>query len=162
MPGMRFVWLYAFAMGVPILGIVGVLHLGETLTPPVSVGGMWRIELSLPAAGDSACGSPFSHSEQPVLTISQSGPHLLLAFNDQAGTTLRGEIRGQTMAAESIGPGIIAGANGRGEETAPTHLEARVDRQAEPDRLSGVLGSAQCSSQTGIPFTAMRQPGTGQ
>jgi hypothetical protein len=158
---MKWVGLYLALVGIPILGVLGILRLGENLTPPISVGGAWSVEVSPPIAGDPACGNPLIQSLPPVLTISQSGPHLQLTLNDPERTTLAGEIRGETVTAEAVvsGTGNEAHAS---EDAAPTSLAASVDRQADPSRLRGVLITTRCSLRTEMPFTAVRQPGGGQ
>ena len=150
-------FLYFLLVGIPILGIWGTLRFGENLRPPVSVGGTWRIELSSQAGADASCGQPPIRSDQPVLTISQSGPHLLLTFNDPKKTSLIGEIHAMTITAELPGHSPIAVADASDEDAATTYLEASVDRQAEPNRLRGVLTFTQCSLRTRLPFTALRQ-----
>lgn len=151
---MRLILLYLFLVGMPILGVLAILRLGENLTPPVSVGGAWNIEISSQTGDNLACSNPLMSSQQPILTISQSGPRLLLIFNDPARTTLIGEIHEATITARTPGHG----ANATADETARLYLEARVDRQTEPDRLQGTFAfSSQCSLQTMMSFTALRQ-----
>ena len=148
---LRLIFLYNFLVGVPIIGILGILRLGENLTPPISIKGTWNVEISPQTMMPQPCDSPLIHSEAPVLTISQSGPHLLLTFNDQESTTLMGEIHGTTLAAD----------NASDDNPATTDIEATVDLQTEPGRLQGVLESPRCSLPTTITFTATRQTDEG-
>jgi hypothetical protein len=160
---MKLVFLYLSLVAIPLAGVVGILRLGETLTPPTSIGGAWRIEANPPEAGEPACGLSLSlWVQQPVLTISQSGSHLLLTLNNQQSTTLVGEIEGATVVADESVSRRRAQANAAEAQAAAAHLEASVDRQAEPGRLQGVLTTTQCSRRTVIPFTAIRQPDPGQ
>ncbi len=153
---MKSIFLYAFLVGVPILGLLGILRLGEGLTPPVSVGGAWSVEVSSQTVvDDSACGNSLIHSDQPVLSISQSGPRLLLTFNNAEKTTLAGEIHDVTITA-GVGPeSAPTAAKASDDDVGAIHLEASLDRQTEPDRLLGALTLTEC--HTTAPFTAVRQ-----
>lgn len=159
---MKLVLVYLFLVGMPLAGVIGILRIGETLTPPIAVGGVWRLEVSPPAGDEPACDDPLLQSTPPVLTISQSGPHLRLSFNDAGRTTLVGEIRGETVTAEAVGAGSVAEANASEGAAVSTSLEARIDPQTAPGRLRGVLTSTQCSRRIEQPFTALRLPAEGQ
>ena len=150
---MKTVITYGMLVGLPILGVLLILRLGQNLTPPLSVGGQWSMALSpsalsLTEAGCTAAGEDFT---SVTLAIAQSGPKLVLTLDTDPTTQLAGvitEVRVNANAQTSkpaTGPAI-------------TQLEATVDRAAEPDQLVGALTLPGCS--TPLPFTAVRQPTT--
>jgi hypothetical protein len=159
---MRLALLYLSLVGLPILGVLGILRLGEALMPPVSIGGAWNIEVNPRDVDDSACGDLLSAPVPPFLTISQSGPHLRLSLNNHERTTFVGEIHGGTVTADETRSTTVAEANAAEVDPAAAHIEASVDRQAEPSRLRGILTTTHCSQRTEISFSAVRQPDQGQ
>jgi hypothetical protein len=159
---MRLAVLYLTLVALPTLGVWGILRVGETLTPPTSVSGVWRLEANPSDATDATCGYLLRPAAQASLTISQSGPHLLLTLNNQDSTTLVGRIDGEEITAEAAAASSRAVGGGSEAASASTHLEARVDRQAEATRLQGSLTTTQCSLRTVVPFVAVRQSDPGQ
>jgi hypothetical protein len=68
------------------------------------------------------------------MVISQSGPELLIVFNDAAHTAMTGTLSGLSIAAETSGA-----------STPVLRLTADVDRQSEPHQLSGSLQAVGCN-----------------
>jgi hypothetical protein len=151
---MKAVLHYLLLVGMPVLGVFALLRAGERLTAPVSVGGTWNLEIDSQFVDSPACTTLSSQSEQPVLTISQSGPHLRLTFNDEGKTMLVGEIDDTTIVANAIRQ--PAAGDTRDNHAAVIHFEAIVNRQTEPDRLEGTLIMNDC--RVSAPLTALRQP----
>jgi hypothetical protein len=139
---MRSIALYIVLVGTPILGLLGVLHVGQSLTPPIALHGVWHITLTPQYTTDPACITPLDVAEQRVLTIAQSGPHLVLTFNDAHATTLSGIIEGQTIIAETAS--TIA-------------LRAHANQQKVPDQLQGNFTFPACRSRIAVPFIAILQ-----
>ena len=152
---MKPVLLYLVLVGIPILGILGLLQVGQTLSAPISVAGTWNAQLSLPSQLDSAAGDPLIHPGPTLLNISQSGPDLLIAFDDDQKTTLVGHVRDMTIDASFFRDGRAA-TNSTSSATRTIDFHARVDRQTEPDRLVGVLIFEDGPSRTEVPLTATR------
>jgi hypothetical protein len=146
---MRIILHYLVLVGVPVLGVLGLLQVGERLTAPVSVGGTWSAEIDEQTVDDPACGGLSSWSEPVILTISQSGPNLLLTINNQEKISMAGQIKGMKISARGA-------VHSSADVTTEIHLEATVDRQAEPDGLLGELTINNCL--TPAPLTATRQP----
>ena len=84
-------------VGLPVLGLFGILEVGRSLAAPLSIGGEWTLEFD-PAAN---CGGP-ARLRQPALNISQSGTSALIALNDGRTTTIDASIDGSTVAAKSL------------------------------------------------------------
>lgn len=151
---MRPVLLYLALVGLPILAVCGLLHMGERLSAPVSVAGTWSAQLSFP---ESLAGDPMISPGVKVLTISQSGPQVFLTFDDERKTTLAGKINETAIYA-----GVLDGAAIKTGTNRPTAISfhGRVNRQTEPDQLSGVLILDRGPVRTEIPLTALRLNGS--
>ena len=143
---MKTVATYFFLVGLPVLGVLLVLRLGQNLTPPISVGGAWLMEAPTQMLIESGCTIAPEGVEPLTLTISQSGPNLVLTLDTNPRTTLAGVITDARVVANTPRASANAWA---------TQLEATLDRQTDPDRLSGSLTVSGCS--TAISFTAIRQ-----
>ncbi|MEO8199580.1 MAG: hypothetical protein ABI679_03570 [Gemmatimonadota bacterium] len=88
---MKSVLIYLILVGLPVYGVYSIVRMGEKLTPPVSIGGVWRFE----AAPDSVCGGhPFPDSL--VATVDQSGPNLRVQLNKLANP-LAGKLTGTNL-----------------------------------------------------------------
>jgi hypothetical protein len=139
---MRSIALYIVLVGTPVLGILGVLHVGQSLTPPIALHGVWNITLDPQYTTDPACITPLDVAEQRVLTVVQSGSHLVLTFNDANATTLSGIIEGQTIIAHTAGTII---------------LHANANQKKVPDQLQGNFTFLACRSRMAVHFIAIPQ-----
>lgn len=75
---MRFAFVYALMVGLPLLVLGLVLKLGAGLRPPVSVGGTWELALD----------------DRPPVVVVQSGPLLELRWGEATG---RGHLDGHEV-----------------------------------------------------------------
>jgi hypothetical protein len=146
---MKSALLYLVLVGIPIVGVFGIVRLGRDLKPPISVGGVWNIEGSPRPAGVLPCNN--FGSDPLILTISQSGSHLALKFNDPNETKLSGEINDAVISARSQ-EGQTAS-----RPASVLQLQARVDRQPGLHVLQGVLTSPNCPPGRQLSFRAVRQ-----
>jgi hypothetical protein len=147
------VLLYLTLVGLPILGILGLLRAGQNLSAPISVAGTWEAQLSFP---NPPPDEPTIRPGPKVLTISQSGTHLFLAFDEK--TKLVGSIDDKTIsAALSDGPGST---NTLSLSPTAIYFRGRIHRGTESDQLLGVITFAQGTLRTEVPLTASRQRGT--
>ena len=146
---MKAVLQYILFVGIPVLGVLGVLHIGSTLQAPVSVGGAWVVTLDSSASSAWNCLFDSSKASQLGLVILQSGPSLTLQFSDENHATLEGEIHGTTL---------LAATPDSSSTPADLMMNAEVDRSVEPDQMRGTLEGAGCPAP--LPFQAVRMPGT--
>ena len=153
---MKSIVVYLLFVGIPILMVIGVLQLGSNLKPPISVGGVWNVEV--PAQTANLCGITAFHSDQPALTISQSGSNLQLTFNDEAKTSLPGVLEDTNG---TSGDRSLATITARVSNSQELTLRATVDRASTPNRLRAELSAAGCPSGAVVSFTATRQPRSG-
>ncbi len=117
------------------------------------MGGVWRIDLSPRAPRTPACDGLDVSSHPLILTVSQSGPHLILTFGDDNRVELVGDINGEVVSGESASPATAMNREGR----PPIHMQANVDRQSGSDRLYGMLTFPNCVAGSELLFTATRE-----
>lgn len=150
--GLRSFLLYSTLVGLPILGILGLLRAGQNLSAPISVAGTWEAQLSFPSQPPD---EPTIRHGPTVLNISQSGTHLFLAFDEK--TKLVGSIDDVTIyAARSDGPDS---ANTLSLSPTAIYFRGRINRGRESDQLLGVITFAQGTVRTEVPLTASRHHG---
>jgi hypothetical protein len=146
---------YLILVGLPLVGIVGLLQVGQSLTAPISLAGKWSAQL-LPVQTQDFAGSEWLlHSASKVLSITQSGPKLRLSFDDAPSITFDGSIRDLTISANVHNREAAAAANPSNVRTSPVAIRAEVDPHA--DHLVGVLVFENGLSRTEVPLTAIRQ-----
>ncbi|HKS72598.1 MAG TPA: hypothetical protein VJQ82_05330 [Terriglobales bacterium] len=148
----NFVVAYILLVGLPLLALAGVLHAGRKLAAPISVDGIWKVELPGSSRGDVCSSAVVSTFDSP-LQISQSGKSLLISIGKSvpaADGTIEGTNVKIALPMDSCG-----GAQG-------LVLTASVDPKLDPTFLSGFLSPAGCSSSScgAIAFRAVRQPRT--
>jgi hypothetical protein len=141
-------------VGLPLLGLVGILRSGRSLTAPFSVDGAWKIESGAGRLPASPCGNFLSSVSNAPLSISQSGKSLVVTLSGGTKATT-GTLEGKTIKAQFTGADKSgAAACGDGSLT----LAATLDPLAEPRTLSGTLSVEGCGSCTPLEFHAVRQP----
>lgn len=88
---------YILLVGVPVLGLLGIMEAGRNIAAPRYVGGEWTLQFDPTArcAGTAAL-------RQPELSISQSGTAALIALNDGHATVLEATVDGTTLSAKSL------------------------------------------------------------
>ena len=101
--------VYLLMVGIPVLGLLGILEAGRSITAPLSIGGDWTVEF------DTAphCANGPSVLRQPAFSISQSGTGALITLNDGHATTLEATIDGATLTAKTPSAAIAATVAGK-------------------------------------------------
>jgi hypothetical protein len=151
----NFVVAYVLLVGLPLIGLAGVLKTGRGLTAPISVDGVWKIDADASRFAAQPCAKTASSLVNASFVISQSGKSLVLTFNNASKTVTSGAIEGKTLTA-SIVPARDSGDTGCGDQ--PLALTATVDPKTEPKSLTGMLSVNGCASCTPLEFHALRQP----
>jgi hypothetical protein len=146
---------YALLVGFPLLGLLAILRAGESLTPPQSLGGAWKLEADFGALAGAACRELLSSVKQPFFNVSQSGPSLTLTLNNSQSTTLPGMLRNSHVVAGS--PGADPPGSAACLDPHAIQVQAEVAKEAGRRFLVGTLGIAGCATCTPIPFRAERQ-----
>jgi hypothetical protein len=92
-------------VGVPVLGLLGILEAGRSIPAPLSIGGDWALQ-SDPTA--NCANPPGSLQRQLVWSVSQSGTQAFITLHDGYATTLKATIDGATFTAKSSSGAIAA------------------------------------------------------
>ena len=151
---MRVLLLYLGLVGLPVLGILGLLQVGRTLSAPISLAGTWNAQLS-PKSEATAAG-PGLLPRPMVLTITQSGSDVILVFDDVQRTTLVGKIQGATIDASAVRQDGTANYAADVGNT-PRSFRASIDWRADPRRLVGVLAVDRGPLHAEVPILAVRK-----
>jgi hypothetical protein len=143
--------LYLLLVGIPLLGLLGVLYLGRGMTSSMSVGGRWKVDTQGSLATAAACGNGERSPEAWTIDVSQSGPRLTMLLGSGAKTPLMGNVVGSLVdaRAKQSGGRVVA-------------LRAEIDRQAQPGAMAGTIHFAECPAGeehrvTAVPFRAVRE-----
>jgi hypothetical protein len=149
----NFVIAYILLVGLPLLGLVGVLRSGRTLTAPFSVDGAWKIDTGTAHPSAAPCGDFLSSLSNSPVSISQSGTSLVIGLG--SGKTTTGILDGKTIKAQFAGS---ANPNANDCSDHNLALTATLDPQTEPRTLSGRITVEGCATCAPVEFYATRQP----
>jgi hypothetical protein len=150
----NFVVAYILLVGLPLLGLAGVLRSGRSLTAPISVDGVWKIEADTRRLAAPSCDKSQSFSS---VVISQSGKSLVLTFNNASKTVSSGVLEGKSLKASVVPEWDSSSKSGCGDDE-PFTLTATVDPNTEPRSMTGLLSVNACTSCVPVEFHAVRQP----
>jgi hypothetical protein len=128
---------YLLLVGIPILGVFGLLRLGANLAAPVAVAGEWL----LAEAPYSGCMSDLVWEQPPKMAIAQSGRLLVVSLNDANHSVLTGKLDGLAISAES---------------GSRLWLRAAVDKSADPYQMQVELTVSGCPEA--VQWSATRLP----
>lgn len=96
-------------MGIPLLGLLGILEAGRGIAAPPPISGDWTLQFDSAAS----CASGPAGLQQPALSISQSGTAALITVNDGHATTLEATLDSATLTAKSPAASITASIAGQ-------------------------------------------------
>ncbi len=131
----RSLFTYVFLVGLPLAGLVGVLHAGQGLQAPPPVDGTWQTVAAASGSGAAALTPLVPPSANPAqLEVHQSGTYLSM---DIGPLHLSGRLRGDSLVAHTQVPAASRRAAGCGHTEMELH--ASVNVAAEPDLLTLVL-----------------------
>lgn len=132
---------YLVLVGIPIVGVLGLLRLGSNLEPPISVGGEWYLALTNSTQVEASCAGLLDANVQPVLTVSQSGPHLVLELNTAEKIRFKGTLNESTITTAQNEPETVV-------------FQVTIDHQSQPNTLAGAVTLPAC--KTPLTFTGFR------
>jgi hypothetical protein len=155
-PNRNFLVAYVLLVALPIVGLLGVLKSGRKLRAPVSVDGLWQLQVDAASLASLPCGKTLAENPETALAISQSGKNFTLTLANGPKSTSSGVIDGTTVNA-SIAPSPEWSAQaGCGTDQGLT-LVATVDAKADPRTLTGQISARQCPTCSAVEFHAVRQ-----
>jgi hypothetical protein len=147
----NFVLAYIFLVGLPLIGLAGVLRSGRHLAAPVSVDGTWKVE-AVSSGKTSTCAAVSTFLSAPVV-ISQSGRNLVVTFGNG-----RSAVPG-ALEDNSVKTSIPVDGDS-GTQCGQAILTSVVDPKSSPRVMSGQLAFLGCPSCAPFAFHAVRQPKT--
>jgi hypothetical protein len=153
----NFVVAYILLVGLPLLGLAGVLRTGRSLVAPISIDGNWKIQGDAGRITGQPCSKTLTSLLNSSLVISQSGRSLALTFNTPSKIPASGSLDGTSLKALIAPPRDAAAEAGCGGDLLPT-ITAFVDPKSEPRTLAGILSVSGCPSCAAVEFRAVRQP----
>src|SRR5437660_12104382 len=130
----NFVIAYILLVGLPLLGLAGVLKSGRSLNAPFSVDGAWKIDAGAINASAAPCGDFLSSVSNSPVSISQSGTSLVI--NLGGGKTTTGTLAGKTIKAQFAG---AENPNATDCSDRALALTATLDPLTEPRTMSGQI-----------------------
>jgi hypothetical protein len=151
---MRSLFSYLLFVGVPLMGLLGVLRWGQGLEAPLAVHGAWAVQ-PMPATG-RVCTRYLLSDADSTLTISQSGRELTAALGPGHEVALRGSLTGDEVALEGV---IQPGATPRFVACTvgdTVRLVGRVSTAGQFRELEAGIWFSECADCGPIEFTAAR------
>jgi len=151
----NFIIAYILLVALPIVGLAGVLKNRRTLTAPISVDGMWRLQADPVLLAALPCGKTLEENPETALAISQSGRNFTLSLANGPKSTASGVLDGTTIKATLVPAAEWSAVTGCGAGR-ELSLVATVDTKADQRTLSGMLSVNNCASCSAVAFRAVR------
>ena len=151
----NFIGAYVLLVGLPVLGLVGVLKSGRGIAAPLSLDGTWTLQADPTRLAGLPCGKSLAASDL-VMAISQSGGRFTVILGNGAKSTGSGVLVGTTLKA-SVLPSLSDDAQCRGHELA---LLASVDPKSNPRSFSGTISVNDCANCKAVEFRALQRTPT--
>lgn len=152
----NFIIAYILLVGLPLLGLIGVIKTGRRLSAPISVDGTWKLDptdklLSGP------CVKPLSSLQSSTMTISQSGKNLVLALGEGPKGVGSGTIEGTRLNGTMPIDNDTAPADPSCGVNSVLALTANIDPKAQPRAMTGTIQVVGCSSCATMSYHSVRQ-----
>jgi hypothetical protein len=97
----RFLLEYTVLVGLPFLGVLGILKSGKSLSAPPSIDGTWSLEARLDENEDTPCAEHLASFREPLLRIRQSGVFVEVSLFNGPGDRLHGRFDDGRLVAEA-------------------------------------------------------------
>lgn len=144
---------YICLVGIPLLGLIAIVHEGQRLSAPASVGGSWNLDGDFAAWLGKPCADQLTGAGRPALDISQSGNMLSIVLGDAPAMPLTGTIQGRTLTAGAKTPAFSGTANCN----AAIGVKATASKDGDQRTLTGTLRLNTCASCALVAFRAVRE-----
>ncbi len=83
----NFILAYTFLVALPVLGLVGIVKSGRSLTAPISVDGLWLLQADPVRLAALPCGKTLAETPDTALAISQSGRNFTFTLLNNLNST---------------------------------------------------------------------------
>ena len=157
---MKALRLYIPLVGLPLLGLLVVLHAGERLTAPPGLRGEWAVRAvsstALPAGEPRSCLAAAAAGMLHRFSVEQSGPRIEVTLRNPEG-------EGWARSDARVGTGAASGAvSGTGNAACVgTPRLTLVFTGLVPDSVRGTIAPSGCDDCPTVRFTAVRRRRTG-
>ncbi|SRR5258707_11964384 len=152
----NFIIAYIILVGLPIVGLAAALKSGGTLTAPISVDGVWTLQVDPVQIAALPCAKSLTSVQDTTLAISQSGKNFTLSFASRPKSIGSGRIEGTKLTASLIPPDLWSSHAGCGNAH-ELSIVAAVDGKADSRSLLGTLSVNDCPSCATVRFHGFRQ-----
>jgi hypothetical protein len=150
----NFVLAYVFLVILPLLGLAGILKAGRNVRAPASIDGLWTLRVDSAEIDSLPCAKVLVAAPDKRMVIAQSGKSFVVSFPGGPNLSGSGTLDGTTLRAALMSPPEAPDSCMGGGQVS---LIASVDRNVEPNMLTGSLSALDCESCAAIPFRAERQ-----
>ena len=145
--------LYAPMVGVPLIGVLLVLHLGRGLQAAPAIHGAWRVRSAASTGGTAGCVASLNADSVHTLLLAQSGPRVSLELQS-ADASMWGNAT--LRIADHAAAGTLAapwadGCAGR------VVLTLRFPDRPVADSVFGALADTACPACRQFTFVATRR-----
>lgn len=151
----NFVLAYAFLVILPLVALAGILKAGRSVTAPISIDGLWTLEVDSPQIDSLPCGKVLAAVPNKTIAIVQSGRRFVLSFPSGPEVTASGTLDGTSLNASLKWPAESSAGNCAGG--GPLVVLAKLDRKTDATLLTGNLFAFNCPSCAPVGFRAARQ-----
>lgn len=157
---MRHVLAYLLVVGGPLLGLLGVLRVGQGIRAPMAVHGAYVLQVADSASlRPQPCLRYLLSGTDSTLHIAQSGAQLVGTLGPEKNVALRGALDGDSLRltgaidAASV-PDSVACAAGDS-----LYLAAHASRNETVKRMDGTVATGACAACRAIGISAERPRG---
>jgi len=151
----NFIIAYVILVGLPIVGLAGVLKSGRTLTAPISVDGLWKVQVDPAQLAALPCGRSLAFMQGATIAISQSGTNFTLTLDSSPKSMGSGAVEGTTLkAAFASSAPWSSEIDCSGRELS---LDGAVDLKTNPRTMAGTISLNDCASCVPAQFHAVKQ-----
>jgi hypothetical protein len=151
---MRHLISYLLFVGVPLVGLLGVLRVGQGIEPPRAVHGSWAVQPM--AASGRVCTRYLLSDADSTLVIAQSGRQLTGTLGPGAEVGLKGSVTGNEISLEGVIPPGATPRHVACTEGDTLRLIAKFSVTREARQLEARLWSSGCADCGAVAFTAAR------
>jgi hypothetical protein len=151
----NFVLAYIFLVILPLVGLAGILKAGRGMSAPVSIDGVWNVQLDSALADSQPCGKALAGILDKTIAIAQSGRTFVVTLPSDARLTGSGTLDGTALHASLPGPQQSDSSSCL--EQRDLSLVASVEKKAEASFLAGTLSVPNCATCASVAFHAERQ-----
>jgi hypothetical protein len=146
---------YLLLVGLPLLGLMGVLGVGRGVTPPPSVGGIWDVQVDHRTGEAQHCAVWSEFTRSSTLEIMQSGRYLTLTLGSQPKISVQATLDGGSLISASSSQSSKLERDCSSD--AGLLLIAKMDAAAKPQVISGTVSASGCPACGSINFLATRR-----